>query len=188
LKYNLIRIHTLIYDIRGMKIIQLFVIGLFLFSGKTTWAQRSADELGRIVLGAYKYGTVEKLIAHFPSIEQLKSYSIKHQMPAGDELMIRLFETYPQTVSRFQESLEQIIEQGKTMGLDWSNIEVGEIISTVNHVPSADHENATFDLTRLEIGFTENNHPYRLRFANVIEIEGIWYLDNQVILQDLSEK
>ena len=175
-------------DIREMKIIALLFTGLFFLTGNPLYAQRSADELGRIVLGAYKHGTVEKLKSHFPSSQQLKNYSIKHQMPAGDELMLRLFETYPQTAERFQETLLYLEKKGGSLGIDWTKIEVTEIVSTVKQVPSADHENISFDLTRLEIGFTENSHPYRFVFANVMEIDGIWYLDNQVILQDRLNK
>lgn len=171
-----------------MKIIALLFTGLFFLTGNILHAQRSADELGRIVLGAYKHGTVEKLKSHFPSFEQLKNYSIKHQIPAGDELMLKLFETYPQTATRFQESLEQLVVKGESMGINWTKIEAGEIVSTVKNVPAANLENVTFDLTRLEIGFTENSHPYRFVFANVMEIDGIWYLDNQAFLQDMSDK
>jgi hypothetical protein len=171
-----------------MKIIALLYTGLFFLTGNPLPAQRSADELGRIVLGAYKYGTVEKLKSHFPSFEQLKNYSIKHQIPAGDELMLKLFETYPQTAARFQESLEQLVVKGESMGINWTKIEAGEIVSTVKNVPTANLENVRFDLTRLEIGFTENSHPYRFVFANVMEIDGIWHLDNQAILQDMLDK
>lgn len=167
------------------KVLFIFISSLIFLI--TVSAQNTPDELGERIFDLFRnesYSFKDLIPTENQLIDKVESQVPELVQNRADDFR----KEYPNLVKRFNQKCEEILEEGASKGISWTDIELRSIKPYRKNIglKYEDHT-LTVEITKLCIYFTSNKREFVIVFDAVVEYGGQYLVSNDAIeLKEIS--
>jgi hypothetical protein len=164
---------------------------IFTFITFGGFCQNTPAALGDSLFKAFQTNTISQLDKLIPSVDQMlviaKSFTAGQSFTEDDVKAFK--EKYPEEKKKFIVKCQQIVEEGKGLGINWQNIQAKDI----KNIPipiglSEDQTDTKISLKGISILFASGNQSFQLTLPIAVGLGDKWYIgDNKIDLTALKK-